>query len=106
MYIPVVTLPTDYGNRLYEKLIKDFAYNLYWNRYRCQITNQTVGLKNYLVDSVFDRALKFLVLAFENQGDRTSFSKYYTPTVEIKDYNVLINQQPFSELPVRDKKNL
>ena len=44
------------------------------------------------------------ILAFENEEDRASFSKYYTPTVKIKDYNVLIDQQPFFELPVRNKK--
>ena len=45
-----------------------------------------------------------LILAFENEEDSTSFSKYYTRTAEIKDYNVLIDQQPFFELPVRNKK--
>ena len=44
------------------------------------------------------------VLVFENGEDRSYFSKYYTPSAEITDYNVLINQQPFFELPVRDKK--
>ena len=28
------------------------------------------------------------VLCFENEDDRTSFSKYYTPKFEIKDLNV------------------
>ena len=55
LYVPVVTLPTDYENKLHEKLIKGFTYNLYWNRYVCQITNQTAGLINYLIDPVFDR---------------------------------------------------
>ena len=44
------------------------------------------------------------VLAYENEEDRSSFSKHYTPTVEITDYNVLIDQQPFFELPVKNKK--
>ena len=43
------------------------------------------------------------VLAYENE-DRKSFSKYYTHSVEIKYYNVLIDQQPFFELPVKNKK--
>ena len=29
---------------------------------------------------------------------------YYTSTVEIKDYKILIDQEPFFELPVRNKK--
>ena len=36
-------------------------------------------------------------MAFPNEEDRSSFSKYYTPTVEIKDYNVLIDLQPFHD---------
>ena len=28
----------------------------------------------------------------------------YTPTVEITDYNVLIDQQPFCEIPIKNKK--
>ena len=31
------------------------------------------------------------ILAFGNEEDRSSFSKYYTPTVETKDYNVVID---------------
>ena len=34
-------------------------------------------------------------MVFPNEENRSSFSKYYTPTVEIKDYNVLIDLQPF-----------
>ena len=42
-----------------------------------------------------------LVLVFENEEDRSSFPKYYTPTVEIKDYNVLIDRKPFFEIPIK-----
>ena len=44
------------------------------------------------------------VLTYENETDRSSFSKHYTPTVETTDYNVLIDQQPFFELLVIYKK--
>ena len=46
------------------------------------------------------------VLAYENEEDRSSFSKYYTPSIEIKDYNVLTDQQPFFELSVKNKKEI
>ena len=35
--------------------------------------------------------------------DRSRFSKYYTPTAEIKDYNVLTDQKPFFEIPFKNK---
>ena len=41
---------------------------------------------------------------FENEQYRSSFLKYYTPTVEIKDYNALIDQQPFYEIPIKNKE--
>ena len=39
---------------------------------------------------------------FSNEDDRTSYYKYYVPSVEIKDYNVLIDGNAFFELPVKN----
>ena len=36
--------------------------------------------------------------------DRTSFSKYYTPKVEIKDFNVLIDGKRFLDVPIKNKE--
>ena len=41
-------------------------------------------------------------LSFENEDDRTSYYKYYMPSVEIKDYNVLIDGNAFLELPIKN----
>ena len=46
---------------------------------------------NYLIDPIFTEVNRLFVLSFENEEDGTSFSEYYVPTVEIKDFNVLIN---------------
>ena len=81
-----------------------FSVDIYWYIYICQITNQTKGLINYLIDPTFDNVNKLSVLGYENEKDKSSFSKNYTPSVEIKDCNILIDQQPFFELPVRNKK--
>ena len=104
LYVPVVTLSTEYENKLYQQLKEGFVVNIYWNKYRCQVTNQRAGLINYIIDIVFDNVSKLYVLAYENEEDRSSFSEYYTPIAEITDYNVLIDQQPFFELPIRNKK--
>ena len=48
---------------------------------------------NYLIDPTFNKVNRLFVLSFENEDDRTFFSKYYTPTVEIKDFNVLIDRK-------------
>ena len=43
-------------------------------------------------------------MAFPNEEDRRSISKYYTPTVEIKDYNVILEREPFYEIPIKNKE--
>ena len=59
---------------------------------------------NYLIYPTFTNVNRLFVLSFENEEDRTSFSKYYVPKVEIKDFNVLIDGKPFSEIPVKSKE--
>ena len=41
------------------------------------------------------------VLSNENENDRTSFSKYYVPNVQIKDF-VLIDGKGFSYMPIKN----
>ena len=50
------------------------------------MTNQTkTNHLNYLIDPTFIKVIRLFVLWFENEEDRTSFSKYYVPKVETKD---------------------
>ena len=45
------------------------------------------------------------MLAFPSEKDRNSFSGYYTSTVAIKDYNVILNgTEQFYEIPIRNKE--
>ena len=57
-----------------------------------------------MIDSTFTEENRLFVLSFENENDRTSFSKYYTPKVEIKDFNVLVNGKSFFDVPVKNKE--
>ena len=58
---------------------------------------------NYLIDPTFIKVNRLFVVFLENEEDRTSFSKYYVPKIEIKDFNVLIDGKPFFEIPVKNK---
>ena len=49
---------------------------------------------NSLIET-FSNFNRLFVLSFENEDDETSFSKHYTPSVEIKDFNVLIDGKSF-----------
>ena len=57
-----------------------------------------------MIDSTFTNVNRLLVLTFENEDGRTSFSKYYVPKVEKKDFHVLIDGKPFFEVPVKNKE--
>ena len=65
------------------------------------MTNQTKNSDlNYLIDLTFTKANRLFVLSFENENDRTSFSKYYVPIVQIKDINVSIDGKSFFYMPM------
>ena len=59
---------------------------------------------NYLIDPRFTNVNRLLVLSFENEDDKTSFSKYYLQKVAIKDFNVLIDGKPLFEIAVKNKE--
>ena len=59
---------------------------------------------DYLIDPTFTKVNKLFVLSFENEDNRTYFSKYYTPKIEIKDFNVLIDGKRFFETPIKNKE--
>ena len=90
LYVPVVTLSTQNDKILLEHLRTGFKRTIGWNKYGAEMTNQTENNKlNYLTDATFTKVNRLFILSFENnENDRTSFPKYYTPNVQIKDFNV------------------
>ena len=88
LYVPVVTLSAENDNKLLEQLKTGFKGTIKWNNYRSKISNQTKNNNlNYLIDPTFTNVNRLFVLSFENENDRTSFSKYFVPNVEIKDFH-------------------
>ena len=103
LYVPVVTLSAEYDNKLLEQLKTGFKGTIKWNKYRSEMSNQTKNNNlSYLIDPTCTNANRLFVLSFENEDDRTYFSKCYVPKVEIKDFNVLIDGKPFFEIPVKN----
>ena len=58
---------------------------------------------NYLIDPTFTNMNRLFALSFKNEDDRTSFSKYYVPKVEIKDLNVSIDGKPLFEIKNKEE---
>ena len=59
---------------------------------------------NYLIDSTLTKVNRLFVLSYENEEDRTSFSKHYVPSVEIKDFNALIDGKIFIDIPIKNRE--
>ena len=108
LYVPVVTLSKENDIKLLEQLKSGFKKTIKWNKYRSQmvIQPQNNNLK-YLIDPTLTNVNRLFVLYFEINilGDkRDSFSGYYVPKVEIKDFNVLIDKKVFLDLPAKNEE--
>ena len=61
---------------------------------------------DYLIDPSFQELNILFVLLFQNTTYRTVHTKYYLPTVEIENYNVMIDGQNFFDQPEKDNLRL
>ena len=96
LYVPAVTLSTENYKKLKEQLRKGFERAIKWIKYRSEMTNQTKNNNlNDLIDPTFTKVNRLFVLSFENQNDRTSFSRYYVSNFQIKVFNVFIDGKCF-----------
>ena len=96
LYVPVVTLSTQENTKFLQQLKSGFKRVINWRKYlsKPELLAQNPNL-NHLVEPSFQGVNRFFVLAFENDNHRTSDERYYLPTVEIKDYNIVINGENF-----------
>ena len=105
LYVPVVTLSTQENPKFFQQLKSGFKRVINWNKYlsKPELLAQNPNL-NHSVEPSFQGVNRLFVLAFENDDDRTSHDEYYLPTVEIKDYNIVINGENFFDQPVKNNK--
>ena len=108
LYVPVVNLSKENDIKLLEQLKSGSEKTIKWNKYRSQMRIQPQNNNlNYLIDPTFTNVNRLFVLSFarDNAGDkRDSFSHYYAPNLEIKDFNVLIDGKKFFDLPVKNEE--
>ena len=75
--------------KLLEQLKSGFGRTIKWKKCRSEKTTQTkINNSNYLTDPIFNKVNRLFALSFEKEKDKTSFSKYYTPEVEMKNFNI------------------
>ena len=69
------------------------------------MTNQTKNNNlNYLIDPTFTKVNRLFVLLFENENDRTSFSKYFVPNLQIEGFTVLTDGKSFFDRAMKNDK--
>ena len=105
LYVPVVTLSTQENTKFLQQLKSGFKRVINWNKYlsKPELLAQNPNL-NHLIEPSFQGVNRLFVLAFENDDDRTSSDEYYLPTVELKDYNIMINGENFYDQPIKNNK--
>ena len=80
-----------------------FKKSINWNKYLSKLsTERTNQYLDYLIDPLFQGLNRIFVSPFENKAQQIRYKRYYLPTVEIKNYNVMINRQNFFDQPVKN----
>ena len=59
---------------------------------------------NYSIDRIFTKVKRLFVLTFENENDRTSFSKFYLLNIQMKKFNVLIDGKKVFDMSIKMTK--
>ena len=101
LYVPVVTLSTQDNAKLPQQLKAGFKRTINWNKYQSKIITEEAYL-DFLIDRAFQGENRLFVLSFENENDRTAYTRYYIPKVEIIDYIVKINDKNFFDQPINN----
>ena len=112
LYVPVVTLSTKDNENLTKQLNEGFKRSVYWNEYKSKIETKTADNNNvarFPLDASFQGVNRLFLLAFNNVNNdanrvqRDSHRKYFLPSVNITNYNVLIDGRNFYDQPINDQ---
>ena len=99
-YVSVVTLSNDVNAKLTKLGLKR---TINWNKYQSKAKMKTRNQHSvYLIDQNCLGENRIFALSFENHAFRTVNTKYFLPTIEIKDYNLMIDGWNFFDQPVKN----
>ena len=103
IYVPVVTLSTQKNVDLLKEIESGFKGTFNWNKYVAQTTNPTENrYSDFLTDPSFQWVNRHFALLFKDDDGREIHKQYYLPTVEIKDYNVMIDWKNLFDQPIKN----
>ena len=77
-----------------QELKLDFQITINWNKHQSKVSIQAPKLYlDFLIDPSFQRVNRLYALSSEKKDNGRVHTKYYLPTVETKDENVVIDGQ-------------
>ena len=101
LYAPIVTLSIQDNSKLLQQSKSGFKRIINWSKYQSKVSIERQNqYLDFLIAPSFQRGNRLLVLLFENENGRKKHTGYYLPTVEIKDYNVMIDGKNVFDQPV------
>ena len=106
MYVPVVTLSKEDNKDFIEQQNKGFQRSIYWNEYKTKEINENADanvFKYINLDPSFQGVNRLFVIAYnrvDNQPTRNGQRKYYLPRIDLKKYNVIIDERNFYDNPI------
>ena len=104
LYVLFVTLLTEDNIKLLKQLESGFRRTINWDKYLSKTTNQAKNrYLEFLIDPSFQGVNSLFALSFKDENGRESYKQYYRPTVEIKDYNVIIDGRNFFDQPTKNE---
>ena len=102
LYVLVVNLSAQENINLLKKLESGYKITINWSQYLAKRTNQAQKrYLDYLIHPSFPGVNRLFVLAFKDDNGRESLEQYYLPTVEVKDYNAMIDARNFFDQPIK-----
>ena len=88
--------------KLFKQLEFGFKRKINWNKYLGKTTTQTrMRYLNYLIDPSFQGVNRLFAFSFKDDEGRESHMQYFLPSVEIKDYNVIIDERNLFDQPIK-----
>ena len=103
LHVPVVTFSTQNNTKLLRLLESGFKRTINWNKYQSKVTQQTLNRNlDFLIDPSFWGVNRLFVLSLKDRRVWQSYKQVFVSTVEIKDYNVVIDWRNFFDQPVRN----
>ena len=89
-YVPVETLSFQDNEKLLEQLKHGFKITINWNKHQAKVSTERVNqYLDFLIDSSFQGIIRFFVLSFQKEAERTSYKRCHLPTRNLIKYNVM-----------------